>query len=267
MYRSIDIDMPVIGEWAQSFTDLPYPLKVRAGTWPYLDDPDYIRIARMGFYAQCTYIDHQLRLLIGTLREEKLLDDTIVMFTCDHGDMLGNHRLWAKPPMFEYSAKIPMILVPNASSGRTVHHNTDERFAELRDVMPTLLDLCGVPIPKTVEGVSLVSGQTRDSLYCEHYEDEQAMRMIRKGRHKLNYYAAGNRFQLFDIENDPMETTDLAQSPSHEDVKEELTEELIGCLYGGDTEWLENGKLKGLPEMEHTPAPDYGLRGQRGWRL
>ena len=49
-------------------------------------------LARMGIYAQCTYIDHQIRLLIGTLREEGVLDNTIVMLVSDHGDMLGNHN-------------------------------------------------------------------------------------------------------------------------------------------------------------------------------
>ena len=53
-------------------------------------------LARMGFYAQCTYIDHQIRLLIGTLREEGILDNTIVMLVSDHGDMLGNHNLWGE---------------------------------------------------------------------------------------------------------------------------------------------------------------------------
>lgn len=267
MYRAMDIDMPVAGDWAESSSDLPYPLKARTATWPYLTDPEYIKIARMGFYAQCTYIDHQLRLLIGTLREEKLLDDTIIMFTCDHGDMLGNHGLWAKPPMLEYSAKIPMILIPHASGEYPNSNTTDDRFAELRDVMPTLLDLCGIPAPGTVEGLSLISERRRASLYCEHFENEMAMRMIRKDRFKLIYYASGNRFQLFDLEKDPMELTDLSRSPAHGDVKEELTRKLIDNLYGADLEWIENGRLKGLPEKELTPSPDYGLRAQRGWRL
>ena len=56
-----------------------------------------IEAARRAFYALCTHIDHQIRLIVGTLREESLLDDTIIMFTADHGDMLGNHNQSAKP--------------------------------------------------------------------------------------------------------------------------------------------------------------------------
>ncbi|MBT3274771.1 MAG: sulfatase-like hydrolase/transferase [Spirochaetales bacterium] len=267
MYKSINIDMPYHGEWAETFSDMPYALKARNNSWSCMDDPEYIRAARMGFYAQCTYIDHQLRLLVGTLREEGLLDDTIIMFTCDHGDMLGNHGLWAKPPMFENSAKIPMILVPNASAENPVHHTVDNRFAELRDVMPTLLDLCGVDVPETVEGISLVSDERRDSLYCEHYDDEMSMRMVRKDTYKLIYYATGNRFQLFDLDNDPHELQDLSQSTAHQKVKQELTDILIGELYGSDLEWIQDGELKGLPDLEYIPSPDYGLCGQRGWRF
>ena len=116
------------------------------------------RLARIGFYAQCTYIDHQIRLLIGMLREADILDETIVMFISDHGDMLGNHNLWAKPPMYEWSAKIPMILLPHAGETRAGASIRDDRLAELRDVMPTLLDLCGIAVPEKVEGQSLVSG-------------------------------------------------------------------------------------------------------------
>ena len=67
--------------------------------------------ARRAFYALCTHIDHQLRIIIGTLREEGLLNGTIICFTSDHGDMLGNHNMWAKRLFYEYSTNIPMILV------------------------------------------------------------------------------------------------------------------------------------------------------------
>ena len=64
------------------------------------------------------------------------------MLVSDHGDMLGNHNLWAKPPMFEWSARIPMILMPTADCDRYNRFITGNRLAELRDVMPTLLELC-----------------------------------------------------------------------------------------------------------------------------
>ena len=196
-YQQLGVDEPFVGEWAQDANALPYALKLHWEKNASLS-PAEVRLARQGFYAQCTYIDHQLRLLIGMLREAELIDDTIIMFISDHGDMLGNHNLWAKPPMFEWSARIPMILVPTAAYDRAGHHQRDDRLAALRDVMPTLLDLCGVPIPDSVEGHSLLSGYRRDHIYCEHFEDDRAMRMVRTERHKLIWYPTGNRFQLFD---------------------------------------------------------------------
>ncbi len=265
LYHRLGVDEPVVADWARDLDNLPYPLHRYRALTP--QDPTSTMLARQGFYAQCSYIDHQIRLLIGQLREDGLLDDTIIMFVSDHGDMLGNHGLWAKPPMYEWSAKIPMILMPTAAYDRFGHHQTDDRLVELRDVMPTLLDLCGVDIPDTVEGMSLVGEQQREHLYCEHFEvAEMALRMIRAGNHKLIWYPCGNRLQLFDLESDPQEMRDLTADPSCAPVLERLTALLISKLYGSDLDWVENGKLVGAPAPNFEPQPNRRLSGQRGWR-
>ena len=265
MYRDWGVDGPFIGDWADDFDNLPYALKLHRHRWIDISKNEIER-ARMGFYAQCTYIDHQIRLLIGTLREEALLDNTIIMFTSDHGEMLGNHRLWAKPPMFEWSAKIPMILVPTAEYDRAGHHQEDNRLACLRDVMPTLLDMCGIPIPETVEGHSLVSDEKRDHLYCEHYEDDRAMRMVRVDQYKLIWYPVGNRFQLFDLSKDPNEMRDLSEEPERADLLERMQQLLVQNCYGTDLAWVKDNQLKGAPDKVFQSTPDRGLLGQRGWR-
>ena len=265
MYCRLGVDDPFIGQWARDFESLPYALKKHNDRRPHLNDRD-LKLARMGFYAQCTYIDHQIRLLIGTLREEDLLDNTVIMFVSDHGDMLGNHNLWAKPPLLEGSARIPMILIPTADNSEVGHHRTDHRLAELRDVMPTLLDLCHIPIPETVEGYSLLSDLSRDHLYCEHYEDDHAMRMVRDKRFKLIWYPVGNRLQLFDLQNDPRELCDLSSDAQHQATLDHLSSLLLENLYGSDLKWVKNGRLAGEPDKEFQPSPNRGLTGQRGWR-
>jgi hypothetical protein len=110
----------------------------------------------------------------------------------------------------------------------------------------------------------MVGERERDWLYGEVGEREHATRMIRKGQHKLIYYPAGNARQLFDVESDPAEITDLSGSPEHEALLEELTRLLIGQLYGGDEEWVRDGKLVGLPNREFRPGPNRGLSSQRG---
>ena len=269
LYERLGVDEPLIGEWSKNFDDWPYALKIHQGGSRIAipGNETETRLARIGFYAQCTYIDHQISLLVGMLSEAGLLDNTIIMLTCDHGDMLGNHGLWCKPPMHEWSAKIPMVLVPTAAYDRVGHHVRDDRLSELRDVMPTLLDLCGIPIPETVEGISLVSDQRRDHLYCEHYEDERAMRMVRADQYKLIWYPVGNRFQLFDLAADPNEMVDLSDDPKHADIRKRLSDILRGELYGSDERWIRDNQLVGEPDIEYVLKPNRRMSGQRGWRF
>ncbi len=130
--------------------------------------------------------------------------------------------------------------------------------------MPTLLDLAGIEIPQTVVGRSMLSEKTRDALYAECNEGATASRMMHDGRFKLIYYPAGHRFQLFDLQDDPHELTDLSASRDHAAKREELTARLIGELYGSDLDWLKDGELVGRPEPEYQPQPNRGLSLQRG---
>ncbi len=266
MYLHQRIDMPIKGSWAEDYSALPYALKSHMSRYPILSIRE-TELARKAFYAQCTYVDHQIRLLIGTLREEGLLDDTVILFTSDHGDMLGNHGLWAKTVLFEHAVNIPMILsIPPSLGFQDRCGCTDTRIAALRDVMPTLLELCGIAVPGSVEGMSLLSGEKRNYLYGEHYEDEDAMRMVISGQYKLIWYPVGNRFQLFDLEADPMETEDLFAGDTYSEIFERLADILADNLYGSDSRWIDSGKLVGEPDIPCERTEDRTLRGQRGWR-
>ena len=110
----------------------------------------------------------------------------------------------------------------------------------------------------------MVGDEPREALYGECSEGASATRMIHDGRHKLIYYAAGNRVQLFDLDEDPRELSDLSDSTNHEDIRKDLTDRLISELYGGDESWVENGELVGLPDKPSDPKPNRGLSGQRG---
>jgi arylsulfatase A-like enzyme len=212
-------------------------------------------------------LDHQIRVVIGYLREAQLLDNTIVAFTSDHGHMVGEHGLWCMTPFYEMSAKIPLVIMPARGDQRIRPGSTDPRLAEFGDLMPTLLDLAGIPIPKHVDRLSLVSQPQREYLYGEHGEGEAAMRMIREGCYKLIYYPVGNHTQLFDLEADPRECHDLARDPAHADTLAHLRQRLLENLYGSDLEWVRDGTLVGLPPRRYVPAPDRNLRSQRGLKF
>jgi arylsulfatase len=265
MYQPADLSLPAVGDWASDFDNWPYALKARYHAWHGMSEHQ-VRLALAGFYAQCTYIDHQMRLLIGQLSEAGELDNTIIMFTSDHGDMLGQHGLWAKPPLYDGAANVSLILVPTAGDDRVGHHRTDDRLACLRDVMPTLLELCDIDCPETVEGHSLVSGEPRASIYAEAFEGELATRMVRDERHKLIWYPIGNRLQLFDLSNDPEELHDLAGQPAAADIQARLSKLLVDNCYGSDTGWLDAGELVGEADRPFQTPPLRNLLAQRGWR-
>ena len=270
MYRDAQMPDVLIGDWARDHDKLPYLLKDRVNEYKsqeFLDNPLGLKLARQGYYAMCTHVDHQIRLVIGMLREENLLDNTIIMFTADHGEMLGNHWLFAKDVLYEDSANVPMILVPTADYKQCGHHLVDDRLVELRDIMPTLLEMAEIDIPDSVEGVSMLSETKRDHIYGEHYEDEMSNRMIRDKSMKLIYYPLGNHFQLFDLESDPDELYDLSGDSRYNDTRKRLTSELIKHLYGQDLGWLDGDILIGMPEKEYPIKPYRGLLGQRGWRF
>ena len=261
-YRDMEIDEPVIGDWAIA-GDLPFSLQSTTARGTKYNAVQTAR-ARLAFYALCTHIDHSMRVLIGTLREEGLLDNTIICFTSDHGDMLGNHSMWAKRLFYECSANIPMILLGTVGDGRVGIDRVDDRLVGWQDVMPTLLDLAGVDIPDSVEGISMVGEEKREWLYGEVGEGDHATRMIRHGRRKLIYYSIGNCRQLFDLAADPQELTDLSSDPAHAETLERLTGLLMGEFYGEDETWVENGQLVGRPNQRFHPGSNRGLTSQRG---
>jgi arylsulfatase A-like enzyme len=264
-YAEAHPPVPYIGEWAKDEHTLPFALKAsrirRPPAWTHDDE---ILWARRAFYALCTHIDHQIRVVIGTLREEKLLNDTVILFTSDHGDMLGNHGQWAKRLFYEDSARVPLILVPAVGDDRVGTGEVSNRLVGLQDVMPTLLDLAGIPVPGSVDGESVVDGAGRDTLYGEYAEDGTATRMIHDGRYKLIYYPYGNRNQLFNLDRDPHELMDLSTSAEHGEILSSLTESLVGDMYGSDAAWIRDGQLIGAEEPALKARAPRDLSHQRG---
>ena len=255
--------MPPAAQGAWSDADLPPALQAVRNSWPHLS-AERLAAMKRAFNAQCTLIDHQLRLVIGTLREHLLLDDTIVLFTADHGDMLGDHGLYAKRLMYEGSAGVPMLLMGRAGCDRTRPGQVDTRLAGMQDIMPTLLDLAGIAMPETCTGMSLVDTPRRDTLYCEAGEGTTATRMVTDGRYKLIWYPDGNVVQLFDLHADPRETGDLSDDPARADTRARLTAALVEQLYGEDLDLVADGALRGRPASTLRPGANRGLSGQRG---
>ena len=121
--------------------------------------------ARRGYYGSVSFVDEQIGRILETLDRQGVLKRTLIVYLSDHGDMLGDQYLWRKSYAYQGSARIPMIVHwPDGITPRVA-----ENPVEIRDVLPTFLAAAGVPIPKGVDGVSLLnraeSGEARGSTW------------------------------------------------------------------------------------------------------
>jgi choline-sulfatase len=190
---------------------------------------EQVLAARHGYYAAVSYLDERVGEVLGALGEAGLDDDTVVAFTADHGEMLGERGLWFKMSFFEQSARVPLFVrVPAGADGRRVPEPVS-----LLDLGPTLLELAGGPPLGDVDGESLGSlmgaGRGRRSgpvvgEYLAEGVNAPAV-MVRSGPHKL-IACPGDPDQLYDLAEDPAELVNLAGFPEHQGTLRELRGEV-----------------------------------------
>jgi arylsulfatase A-like enzyme len=185
-----------------------------------------------------------------------LLKNTLILFTSDHGDMLGDHHLGAKSLGLEGSAHVPMLIRPPQADWTY----TDKRRGSvcddlvcLADVLPTCLAFAGVKAPAEapVDGLDLLAtaagGTSRDCLFGEG----EAFHFIRKGSHKYLYENLGGSELLFDIERDPYEQHDLVRAGGHKAVLADFRVQLLNHLQATKHPSLREGKIitQGTPSL------------------
>ncbi|MCA9920518.1 MAG: sulfatase-like hydrolase/transferase, partial [Anaerolineales bacterium] len=182
-YIAADLPMPVVGDWAPSFAGPERGLDINASVLS-LDEAT-MRYARAAYYGMINHIDDQVGRLLNYLRDRKLLEQTFILFTSDHGEMLGDHNMFRKTFAYEASARIPFLARaprPMELPSETVCNAP----VGLQDIMPTFLELAGVPIPETVTGESLLPLMRGD---------ESSWRSVLQGEHAGCYqYEDGVHF-------------------------------------------------------------------------
>ena len=192
-----------------------------------LDDPDNLTALRRAYYGLVTYVDRKLGELVAALELTGELDDTIVVFLSDHGDMLGEKRMVQKRCFYEWSVRVPLLVA--LPDGRGAGTSVAEPVS-LLDLLPTLLDLVDFPEAERVplHGRSLVGAldghgdDARPVLSEYHVEKVRApCFMARRGRHKY-VLVHGFDSRLFDLERDPGEWESLAGRPEVADVEAAL---------------------------------------------
>ncbi|MCD6596408.1 MAG: sulfatase [Bacteroidales bacterium] len=193
---------------------------------------DQEKKAVAAYYASVAYMDAQVGKVLNTLKEEGLEDNTIVIFTSDHGYHLGEHSFWMKVSVKEESARVPLIIkVPGKKPAIC------NSFAELLDLYPTVAELAGLKVPEHLQGKSLVKtldnpdAKVRDMAFTVTQGGNTFLLRTNKWAFIQYNEDASLGIELFDMEKDPKQYTNLAYTPEYasvvDDFKEKLKEKLI----------------------------------------
>ena len=248
LYKDKDLRKPFVGSWE---TDQFLKRDGRifdSKTGPI--DPELIRQAQIGYYACITHLDHQIGRLIMALIEQEVYDDTVILFTADHGEELCDHHMFRKSRPYEGSCRVPFFLTAGKNTGLHITPaSTCHSVVELRDVMPTLLSLAGAPIPDTVDGYDLLplardpEGTVRPWLHGEHSYGEFSNHWIVTETDKYIWFPVTGQEQYFDLASAPHELTDRIDDPEVRERVSYLRSCLIQSLTGRPEGFTDGEKL------------------------
>jgi choline-sulfatase len=231
----IDIDLP---EMPPGHLENQHPAVKRnraARGQPDATLPDaVVRRVRASYYGLITFVDDMVGQLIEALESTGQRDDTLIIFTADHGEMMGEHGMWMKSNFYEHSSRIPMILsAPNQPfAGKRISDPVS-----LVDLVSTIVSVAGAATPEEplapLDGTSLLplihgEGKGPDDVFSEYYANFSAapMAMLRRGKYKFNYYLHEDA-ELYDLEDDPGEFRNLASDSDHRNIREDLENRLL----------------------------------------
>lgn len=199
-----------------------------------MSDRDH-RLVRAAYWAQVDLIDAQVGRILESLQKTGQIDDTMIVFSSDHGEMLGDHGIYLKGPFF-YD---PLVRVPLAMSwpGRVQPRGQCPALVEMVDVVPTLLDAAGLTHPPGIQGRSLWpllrgvehDATHREDVYSEFYNASKMFRdppvyltMVRSDRWKLVVQHGAHDGELYDMDQDPSETRNLWNDDGHLAIRSEM---------------------------------------------
>jgi arylsulfatase len=252
-YVSRDLPTPPIGDWAD---DLGGPQRGLNPIAAQINIPkDDMHCAQAAYYGMVNFIDDQ----IGRLYQfaPKIFNDAYVIFTSDHGDMMGDHHLFRKTLPYEGSARVPFLIKPPESLS---HHNvksipegsTCDTPVAWQDIMPTVLDAAGIEVPDSCTGKSLLpitrgeSSSVREVLHGEHakcYEGDFASHFLTDGQMKYIWFSGSGREQLFDLSCDPNELHNITSDTNGEEQVSPWRNRLVDILEKRPEGFVEAEKL------------------------
>ena len=259
MYK--ESEMPVVQGIEADRADIPAPgLGSQKKEQEKLTD-DLRRQCRQAYYASISFMDTQVGVVVDSLERHSLADNTVIVFTSDHGYHMGEHGLWQKMSLFEESSRVPMLIVAPGMPKGTI----SEAPVSQIDLFPTLAELCNVTTPDNLQGQSLVpmlkdpsyvgrgwaltqvtrGGNRRDARSDNESERPYFGYSLRTPRWRYTEWDGGNLgIELYDHDNDPSELTNLAGNVQHNAKVDELSMSLQAAVA---STLPPNGKI---PELQ-----------------
>jgi arylsulfatase A-like enzyme len=193
---------------------------------PFPRTPEAIQAHRAEYYAIISHADAQIGRILDALEASGEADNTIIIFSADHGLAVGEHGLMGKQNQYDHSIRVPLILSgPDLPKGKKI-----DAMVYLHSLFPTTCEMAEIPVPDTVQAKSLLplltgeKARIHDSVYGAY---KNMQRMVRTERYKLIRYPLAGETQLFDIKEDVWERNNLAKDPKHAALLQELDTQLL----------------------------------------
>jgi iduronate 2-sulfatase len=227
-------EMPVVQGVMEDQADIP-----PAGLASYKKEQDALtddlrRQCRQAYYASISFMDAQVGRVVDALDRLGLAENTIIVFTSDHGYHMGEHGLWQKMSLFEESARVPMLIV---APGHATQGGVAASPVGQIDLFPTLAELCGIKTPSNVQGQSLVPMLQDQSATGRGWAITQVTRgnrfgySLRTPRWRYTEWDGGRRGrELYDHDADEREITNLANESAHSNTMEQLSLQLQAAI-------------------------------------
>lgn len=255
LYRNKELSPLPVGDWADE------ERLQRRGRLTDSDtgscDPEQMRQARIGYYACISHLDNQIGKLLDALKDDGSYRNTVIIFTSDHGELLGDHHTFRKIRPYQGSIHIPLLIfnAPGTAPG-----TVSDQLAELRDILPTLTELAGAEAPEGIDGLSLLHDQKREYLHGEHSGGDLGNQYIVTKTDKYCWFMQSGREQYFRLDRDPQELHDAVSDPDCQERVAYLRGLLIRELTGREEGYTDGTRLiPGRPQqscLSFLPAAD-----------
>lgn len=254
LYEHIDLPAPVYGDWSEDAETMPkgFLRHTYALNNMHMFSEQQLKAIKRAYYACITQIDYSLGLLFARLREEGLFEDTWIIFTSDHGDMMGDHHMGAKFTYTEGAAHVPFIVRPPNNACQEYKGKRSAILTELSDIYPSILEMAGINVAEKMDGESIFEllKKEKDRPFFGNCEKSTFCAMRNNIKYIMTVF--GGQELLFDLSKDPYEKKNLIGDKQYEEVLCQLRGDVKVNLRQYNPELMEEGEilLKEAPKYD-----------------